>query len=96
MLSYIYRRILLGVSVSLLLFFSACTQDAQNELGRSILDWTGTDGVLDVYAGDKLVRRFVKIDKLTTPSIPAKSGSPSRSARKEPTMSSMRTLTSRA
>ena len=44
----------------------ACTQESQNELGRSIQNWTGTDGVLDIYAGDKLVRRFIKIDKLST------------------------------
>src|SRR6185436_4904794 len=44
----------------------ACTQESQDELGRSIQNWTGTDGVLDIYAGDKLVRRFIKIDKLST------------------------------
>ena len=27
---------------------------------------TGTNGVLEIYAGDKLVRRFIKIDKLST------------------------------
>lgn len=43
-----------------------CTQEAQNQLGRSIQNWTGTDGVLEVYAGDKVVRRFLKIDKLST------------------------------
>ena len=45
---------------------SACTQESQNKLGRSLQNWTGTDGVLEVYAGDKLVRRFMKIDKLST------------------------------
>jgi hypothetical protein len=44
----------------------ACTQESQNELGRALQNWTGTNGVLDVYAGDKLVMRFIKIDKLTT------------------------------
>lgn len=43
-----------------------CTQETQNEIGRGIQNWTGTNGVLDVYAGDKLVRRFIAIDKLTT------------------------------
>lgn len=43
-----------------------CTQEAQNQLGRTIQNWTGTNGVLEVYSGDKLVRRFVKIDKLST------------------------------
>ncbi|WP_130481693.1 hypothetical protein [Sphaerotilus mobilis] len=49
-----------------LLLLGACTQERQNEIRRSIQNWTGTDGVLEVYAGDKLVRRFVKIDKLST------------------------------
>ena len=51
----------------------ACTQETQNEIGRSIQNWTGTDGVLEVYAGDKLVRRFLHIDKLSTASA-TKSG----------------------
>jgi len=52
--------ILLAVSLA------ACTQEQQNKIGREIQNWTGTDGVLEVYAGDKLVRRFLKIDKLST------------------------------
>ncbi|MFZ9241497.1 MAG: hypothetical protein ACO22R_10180 [Chitinophagaceae bacterium] len=48
------------------LFLAACTQEQQNKIGRGIQNWTGTDGVLEVYAGDKLVRRFLKVDKLTT------------------------------
>ncbi|MBI5918779.1 MAG: hypothetical protein HY849_05335 [Nitrosomonadales bacterium] len=48
------------------LALTACTQEKQNEISRSIQNWTGTDGVLDVYAGDKLVQRFIKIDKLST------------------------------
>jgi hypothetical protein len=43
-----------------------CTQEAQNQLGRSIQNWTGTNGVLEVFAGDRLVHRFIKIDKLST------------------------------
>ena len=45
---------------------SACTQESQNKLGRSLQNWTGTDGVLEVYAGNQVVRRFMKIDKLST------------------------------
>lgn len=59
-------RTLYTISVVLLMLLPACTQESQNELGRSLQNWTGTDGVLDIYAGDKLVRRFIKIDKLTT------------------------------
>ncbi len=43
-----------------------CTQESQNKLSRSFQNWTGTNGVLDVYAGDKVVKRFIKIDKLST------------------------------
>jgi hypothetical protein len=48
------------------LALAACTQEQQNKLGRDIQNWTGTNGVVEVYAGDKLVRRFVKVDKLST------------------------------
>jgi len=58
----------------LLLLLSACTQETQNQIGRSIQNWTGTDGVLDIYAGEKLVMRFIKIDKLTTASSTSGNG----------------------
>jgi hypothetical protein len=51
-----------------LCFLGACTQETQNKFGRAVQNWTGTNGVLEVYAGDKLVKRFLKIDKLTTAS----------------------------
>ena len=44
----------------------ACTQEQQNKISRDIQNWTGTNGVLEIYAGDKLVRRFIKVDKLST------------------------------
>ncbi len=44
----------------------ACTQESQNRIERSLQNWTGTDGVLEIYAGDKLVKRFLHIDKLST------------------------------
>lgn len=52
--------------IGLLGLFTGCTQETQNKLGRAIQNWTGTNGVLEVYAGDKLVKRFMKIDKLST------------------------------
>jgi len=55
------------ISLGILLFLmSGCTQETQNKLGRSIQNWTGTNGVLDIYMGEKLVQRFIKIDKLST------------------------------
>lgn len=59
------QKILILTSLILL---SACTQESQNKIGRAINNWTGTDGVLEVYAGNKLVKRFMNIDKLTTAS----------------------------
>jgi len=55
-----------GLALLLALLFAGCTQETQNKLGRAVQNWTGTDGVLDVYEGSKLVMRFIKIDKLTT------------------------------
>lgn len=49
-----------------LLTLSACTQEQQNQLGRGIQNWTGTNGVLEIYFGDKLTRRFLRIDKIST------------------------------
>ena len=43
-----------------------CTQESQNRFGRAVQNWTGDNGVLDIYGGDKLLLRFIKIDKLTT------------------------------
>ncbi len=58
------RAVLTGASVLFLLM--GCTQEQQNKISRDIQNWTGTNGVLEIYAGDKLVRRFIKIDKLST------------------------------
>ncbi len=60
------RIVSLVLLLSLLAGVTACTQETQNKIGREINNWTGVNGVLEVYAGDKLVRRFIKIDKLTT------------------------------
>lgn len=54
--------------IAMLLTTASCTQETQNKFGRAVLNWTGTDGVLEVYAGNKLVKRFLKIDKLSTAS----------------------------
>ena len=56
----------LAAVLILLLAVTACTKETQNKIGRAVQNWTGTDGILEVYAGDKLVKRFMKIDKLTT------------------------------
>lgn len=56
----------LAVTLFLIVGLTACTQETQNKFGRAVQNWTGTDGVLEVYAGNTLVKRFMKIDKLST------------------------------
>ena len=58
------KKIVFSVVIALL--FTACTQETQNKIGRSLQNWTGTDGVLDVYMGEKLVKRFIGVEKLST------------------------------
>jgi len=60
------KKLIILSTVALVLMFSGCTQETQNKIGRSIQNWTGTNGVLDIYMGEKLVKRFIKIDKLST------------------------------
>lgn len=52
--------------IALAALAAACTQETQNQLGRGIQNWTGTDGILELYAGNALVKRFLRIDKLST------------------------------
>ena len=54
------------IPLALLVLLSACTQEQQNKISRDIQNWTGTNGVMEVYAGDKVVRRFLKVDKVST------------------------------
>lgn len=54
------------LGLALTVGLSGCTQETQNKISRGLQNWTGTDGVLDIYAGEKLVMRFIKIDKLST------------------------------
>ncbi len=60
------NRLVLIITIALTIMISGCTQETQNKMGRTIQNWTGTDGVLDIYMGEKLVKRFIKIDKLST------------------------------
>jgi hypothetical protein len=53
-------------TLAAVLLLASCTQEQQNKISRDIQNWTGTNGVLEIYAGDKVMRRFLKIDKLST------------------------------
>ena len=56
----------LWLATASVLALAGCTQERQNQIKRDIQNWTGTNGVLEVYAGDKVVKRFLAIDKLST------------------------------
>ncbi|MDQ6962622.1 MAG: hypothetical protein Q9M28_08875 [Mariprofundaceae bacterium] len=56
----------LGFGLVCLAMLNGCTQEQQNKLSRAVQNYTGTNGVLEIYAGDKLVKRFIQIDKLST------------------------------
>jgi hypothetical protein len=56
-------RLLLLVTVVLL---ASCTQETQNQLSRAVQNWTGTNGVLEIYGGARVVKRFLEIDKIST------------------------------
>ena len=57
--------LLFSVLASMALFTAGC-EEKQNKINRYIQNWTGVNGVLEIYAGEKLVKRFIKIDKLST------------------------------
>lgn len=65
MLSAVPGRLLAAAAAATLLL-AGCTQEQQNKLGRGIQNWTGTNGVIEVYAGEKLVRRWLQVDKVST------------------------------
>ena len=60
------RAFALGAAIAAALTLAGCTQEQQNKLGRDIQNYTGTNGVLEIYAGDKLIKRFLKVDKVST------------------------------
>jgi len=57
----ILRWLALGV-----VFLVSCTQETQNKISRSIQNWTGTNGVVDVLSDGKVVYRWIQVDKLST------------------------------
>ena len=60
------KKFIALLAAGIVLMTGGCTQETQNKIGRTIQNWTGTNGVLDIYMGGKLVQRFIKIDKLST------------------------------
>lgn len=61
------KKMLTGLmTVLIALWFGGCTQETQNKFGHGLQNWTGIDGVVDVYSGGKVMIRYIKVDKLTT------------------------------
>lgn len=56
---------IIGILLAVIVM-GGCTQEQQNKISRVVQNYTGTDGVLEIYAGDKLVKRFISIDKIST------------------------------
>lgn len=52
--------------VLLSLPLATCTQETQNKISRSIQNWTGTNGVVDVVSDGKVLYRWIHVDKLST------------------------------
>lgn len=49
----------------LMAIFSGCSQESQNRIEHSLQNWTGVNGCLEIYSGGKLVKRFIRIDRLS-------------------------------
>ena len=59
------KIILIPSFIAIILFINGC-EEKQNKISRYVQNWTGVNGVLEIYAGEKLVKRFISIDKLST------------------------------
>jgi hypothetical protein len=57
-----FKKLLIVIVV----FFMSCTQETQNKISRSIQNWTGTNGVVDVISDGKVIYRWIQVDKLST------------------------------
>jgi hypothetical protein len=54
------------IALAAAVWLAGCTQETQNKFGRGLQNWTGTNGVLDIYSGGKVVMRFIGIGKMST------------------------------
>jgi hypothetical protein len=61
-----FKRSIFVAILGLTVLTLGCTQEQQNKISRDIQNYTGTNGVLEIYSGDKIVRRFIKVDKMST------------------------------
>lgn len=45
---------------------AGCTFESRNKISRSLQNWTGANGIVDVYSNGKVMYRFMGVEKLTT------------------------------
>ena len=62
------RALLVTGVLPLLAAVQGCTYEARNKINRSIQNWTGTNGVVDVFSQGKVMYRFLDVEKMTTAS----------------------------
>ena len=54
------------LTAAALIALSGCTFETRNKISRNIQNWTGTNGVVDVFSDGKILYRFIDVEKLTT------------------------------
>ncbi len=59
----IFFLLILGVVLYLKFFFG---QERINKISRAISTTLGVNGVVEVYSGGKLIKRFLQVEKLST------------------------------
>ena len=60
-----------GIARIYLIVFSfflvvSCTFETRNKINRSLQNWTGVNGVVDVFSEGKVMYRFIEVEKMTT------------------------------
>lgn len=51
-------RVSTAIGLAALMVLGGCTQEQQNQWRRDIQNWTGTNGILEIYAGDSSSSAF--------------------------------------
>ena len=60
------KKVYFFTSLLLITFLISGCEEKQNKINRYVQNWRGVNGVLEIFAGDKLIKRFISIDKLST------------------------------
>ena len=52
------KKVFFLLSLLLITILISGCEEKQNKINRYVQNWTGVNGVLDIYAGDKLIKRY--------------------------------------